>query len=68
MPSVGLGVQESRIHAGTEHGVFYVAKFVDAVYVLHVYEKRAQRTPQADLDLTRQRLRLLINDRARREG
>lgn len=67
MPSVGLGVQEIRIHTGTEHRVFYIAKFVEAVYVLHAFEKRARRTPQADLDLARQRLRLLFNQRARRK-
>ena len=68
MPSAGLGVQEIRIHTGSEHRVFYIAKFAEAVYVLHAFEKRARRTPQADLDLARQRLRLLINQRARRKG
>ena len=68
MPSVGLGVQEIRIHTGAEHRVLYVAKFVEAVYVLHAFEKRTRRTPKGDLDLARQRLRLLINQRARRKG
>src|SRR5216683_6979129 len=66
MPSVGLGVQEIRIHTGTEHRVLYVAKFAEAVYVLHAFEKRTRRTPQADLDLARQRLRLLVKQRTRR--
>ncbi len=43
MPSVGLGVQEVRIHTGTEHRVLYVAKFAEAVYVLHAFEKRTRR-------------------------
>jgi phage-related protein len=68
MPSVGLGVQEIRIHAGTEHRVLYVAKFAEAVYILHAFEKRTRRTPAADLDLARQRLRGLITQRARRRG
>jgi phage-related protein len=68
MPSVGLGVQEIRVHTGAEHRVFYIAKFVEAVYILHAFEKRARRTAQADLDLARQRLRLLMNQRARRKG
>ena len=38
MPSVGLGVQEIRIHTGTEHRVLYVAKFAEAVYILHAFE------------------------------
>ncbi len=68
MPSVGLGVQEIRIHTDTEHRVLYVAKFTEAVYVLHVFEKRTRRTQKDDLDLASQRLRSLINQRARRKG
>jgi len=68
MPSVGLGVQEIRIHTGAEHRVFYVAKFSEAVYVLHAFEKRTRQTPKDDLDLARQRLRLLLSQRARRKG
>jgi phage-related protein len=68
MPSVGLGVQEIRIHTGAEHRVLYVAKFAEAVYVLHAFEKRTRRTPKEDLDLARQRLRLLISRRAGRKG
>ena len=30
MPGVGAGVQEIRIHTGTEHRVRYVAKFAEA--------------------------------------
>ena len=68
MPRVGLGVQEIRVHTGGEHRVLYVAKFTEAVYVLHAFEKRTRRTPNDDLDLARQRLRLLISQRARRKG
>jgi phage-related protein len=68
MPSVGLGVQEIRIHTGREHRVLYVAKFAEAVYVLHAFEKRTRRTVKDDLDLARQRLRLLLTQRARRKG
>ena len=64
MPSVGAAVQEIRIHTGAEHRVFYIAKFAEAVYVLHAFEKRTQRTPREDLDLARQRLRLLVRQRA----
>jgi len=68
MPSVGQGVEEIRIHTGAEHRVLYVAKFVEAVYVLHAFEKRTRRTPKDDVDLARHRLRLLLNQRARRKG
>ena len=68
MPSVGLGVQEIRIHTGVEHRVLRVARFAEAVYVLHAFEKRTRRTSKDDLDLARQRRGLLINQRARRKG
>src|SRR5712664_2512236 len=68
MPSVGLGVQEVRIHTGAEHRVLYIARFAEAIYVLHAFEKRTRRTSRDDLDLARQRLRALINQRARRNG
>ena len=68
MPSVGLGVQEIRIHTGAEHRVLYVVRFAEAVYVLHAFEKQTRQTPKDDLDLARQRLHSLINQRARRKG
>lgn len=68
MSSVGQGVQEIRIRTGAEHRVLYVAKFAEAVYVLHAFEKRTRRASKADLDLARQRLRALMNRRARRKG
>jgi phage-related protein len=68
MPSVGLGVQEIRIHTGAEHRVLYVARFAEAIYVLHAFEKRTRQTPKDALDLARQRLRSLINRRTQQKG
>src|SRR5688572_9834852 len=68
MASVGLGVHEIRVHTGAEHRVLYVAKFAEAVYVLHAFEKRTRRTANDDLDIARQRLSLLIRQRVRRKG
>jgi phage-related protein len=56
MPSLGPGVAEIRLHADGEHRVLYVAKFAEAIYVLHVFEKRTQRTRHIDLALARKRL------------
>jgi phage-related protein len=47
--------------------VFYVAKFEEAVYVLHAFEKRERRTPQAAIDLARRRLTDLLRHRAREQ-
>lgn len=46
MASVGPGTIEIRIHTGTEHRVLLVSKFAEAVYVLHAFEKKTQKTPR----------------------
>lgn len=66
MPSVGPGVNEIRIHTRVEHRVMYVAKFEEAVYVLHAFEKKSRQTRDTDLTLTRERLKQV--DTLRREG
>ncbi len=63
MKAVGSGVYEIRIHTGTEHRVFYVAKYDDAIYVLHAFEKRTRQTRRSDIDLARQRLAELLESR-----
>lgn len=59
MPTVGAGVQEIRIHMESEYRVLYVAKFADAVYVLHAFIKKSQRTLKRDLDLAGARFRTI---------
>ncbi len=66
MPTVGTGVYEIRVHAGTEYRVFYVAKFAEGVYVLHAFEKRTRQTRQADIDLARKQLSDLMGRRQAR--
>lgn len=56
MPSVGSGVMEIRVRTELEHRVFYVAKFAEAVYVLHTFQKASRRTPRPDIELGRKRL------------
>ena len=63
MASVGPGVIEIRIHAGQEYRVFYVAKFVEAVYVLHAFSKRTQKSPQRHIDLAQRRYSDLVQSR-----
>jgi len=52
---VGAGVMEIRIHRPGEFRVIFVAKFAEAVYVLHAFGKKTQKTPKADLDLAKRR-------------
>lgn len=56
MPLVGAGVREIRIRTGREHRILYVTRFEEAIYVLHAFEKKMQRTARADLDLAKRRL------------
>ena len=67
MPSVGSGVQEIRIHTGLEHRVLFVAKFAEAIYILHAFEKRSRKTARSDIEIARHRLRLLLLERGRRK-
>lgn len=53
MPTVGQGVYEICIKVDVpkeQYRVFYVAKFEDAVYVLHAFQKKTQKTAQKDID------------------
>lgn len=63
MPSVGLGVNEIRVRTGSAFRVIYVAKFSEAVYVLHAFQKKARKTPKADLELARTRYRAMLKNR-----
>jgi phage-related protein len=42
--------------------VLYVAKFEDAVYVLHCFQKKTQKTNKTDLNLATQRYRDLLKE------
>jgi len=58
MNTIGPGVQEIRIRdvAGAFR-VIYVARFAAAIYILHCFQKRTQKTSKADLDMAQKRFR-----------
>lgn len=63
MPTIGQGVREIRIRDAA--GVFRVvdvARFADAVYVLHCFQKKTQKTSKSDLDLANDRYRDLLKE------
>lgn len=65
MQTIGPGVNEIR-HSddGDKYRLIYIAKFPEAVYVLHVItKKKTQKTPQRDIDLAKKRLKELIAQR-----
>ena len=55
MTTVGRGVREIRIHHEGQYRVIYVAKFDDAVYVLHAFRKKTQKTRKQDIEIARRR-------------
>jgi phage-related protein len=59
-------VQEIRIR--DEAGIFrvlYVAKFEGAVYVLHCFQKKTQRTAKSDLNVAGKRYAELVKEQKR---
>jgi phage-related protein len=56
MTGVGRGVYEIRVRTGRDFRVFYVATYEEAVYVLHAFEKKTQRTRKADIEVGKRRL------------
>ena len=63
MATIGAGVREIRIRdASGAFRIIYVAKFTDAVYVLHCFQKKTQKTSRLDLDLAKSRYRALIRE------
>jgi phage-related protein len=57
IPEIGTGVEEIRIWDGTgTYRVVYTARFEDAIYVLHAFQKKTQRTSKRDIEKARKRL------------
>lgn len=65
MPTVGTGVREIRVHTEREYRVLYVARFAEAVYVLHAFAKKTQQTAKRDIELAADRYRRLLAQRRR---
>jgi phage-related protein len=63
MNTIGSGAREIRIQQhGRAHRVIYVAKFAEAVYVLHAFEKKSRKTPQKDIELARCRYKRIASN------
>jgi phage-related protein len=62
MPSIGAGVNEIRIHKGGSFRVIYVAKFEDAIHVLHCFQKKSQKTSEEDITLSKKRYKAVLKD------
>lgn len=63
MPGIGAGAYEIRVR--DEAGAFrviYVAKFDEAVYILHALRKKTRETAKADIDLAARRYKLIAEE------
>jgi phage-related protein len=59
MPTIGPGVREIRMRAGGAFRTIYLATRGEGVYVLHAFQKKAPKTAPQDIELARQRLRMI---------
>lgn len=63
MKTIGSGVKEIRIKdANGAFRVLYVAKLKDAIYVLHCFQKKTEKTAQTDLNLAGERYNTLMRN------
>ncbi len=61
MPVVGEGVKELRIRDRTGiYRVIYLAKLMDAVHVLHCFQKKTQQTSEKDTRVAHKRYQELM--------
>jgi len=61
---VGAGAKEIRVTDSS--GIFrvmYVAKFEEAVYVLHCFQKKTEATTKHDKDIAEARYRAVVRER-----
>ncbi|MES2770735.1 MAG: type II toxin-antitoxin system RelE/ParE family toxin [Pseudomonadota bacterium] len=61
---VGKGTREIRIRdAAGIFRVMYVAKFEEAIYVLHCFQKKTEATSKQDKDIAEARYRAIVQKR-----
>lgn len=67
MEGIGRGACEIRVRSVeggvVQHRVIYVAKFEEAIYVLHAFEKKTRATSQHNLDVARARYGQMLRER-----
>ena len=55
MQSFGPGVMEIRVHRGGGFRILYVARFREAIYVLHCFRKKTRETSRGDREMAKRR-------------
>ena len=67
MSGIGSGAAEIRLHEPHEHRVIYVAKFEEAAYVLHAFEKKTRKIGKRDVEAARQAYKEVLKQRRDRD-
>ena len=68
MPAIGPGVIELRANVNGAYRLILVAKWPEAIYVLHVFQKKSRRTLNLDIELARRRYANVRRSRDGEEG
>lgn len=64
MQTIGKGAYEIRVRDETgAYRVLYVTKFAEAIYVLHCFQKKTQKTEKLDLGIAAKRYGDLMKER-----
>ena len=60
MPQLGRGVEEIRLrHFSGAYRVIYLARFAEAIYVLHCFNKKTRRNEEHEKQIVRNRLQVI---------
>ena len=62
--TIGIGVREIRVSGSS--GIFrvvYVAKFKEAIYVLHAFQKKSQKTRKRDIEIAKMAYKKVLGKR-----
>ena len=61
MKTVGAGVREIRVKQDGQYRTIYVTNIGNAVYILHAFKKKTQKTSAKDLAIAQRRFKQIGN-------
>lgn len=70
MPSIGAGVREIKVQDEnkSQYRLIYVAKFEEAIYVIHVITKKTtEKTDKDDIEISKKRYKEIVESRKKRQ-
>ncbi len=59
-PTIGQGVREIRIKTDGQYRVVYIAKFENKLHILHVFQKKTQKTRSGDITIAKNCLKEVL--------